>query len=126
MREATILKKLMEIGNFKEVYEKAQLLDRIRYCPICGNAFNMKKGISAPLGCHHRDRIWFVEKNEGLKVMDNVTFEEWCKQLDAVVMSYHPDTPSYTKDTGEDCWRGYYDDGYTPEEAYREDCSNAW
>jgi hypothetical protein len=25
--------------------------------------------------------------------------------------------------TGEDCWLGYYEDDYTPEEAYTEDCS---
>lgn len=31
---------------------------------------------------------------------------------------------SYTDDTGIECWCDYYEDGYTPEDAYAEDCSN--
>lgn len=52
-----------------------------------------------------------------------ITFEEWCKQLDEIVHSYHKDMVSYTEETGADCWRLYYESGCSPEEAYAEDCS---
>ncbi len=75
-----------------------------------------------------------------------LNFEEWCEGVDKAHMYWQkkrhksdctlmkalgqPEpkpTPdySYTSDTGVDCWRNYYDDNYSPDEAYQEDCSNA-
>lgn len=50
-------------------------------------------------------------------------FKGWLKKLDEVAKSYGH-TTSYTEDTGADCWRGYFDDGLSPEDAYQEDCSH--
>lgn len=48
-------------------------------------------------------------------------FQEWLKQLDAYAAKYG--NKDYVKSTGDDCWRGYFDDGHSPEDAYQEDCS---
>lgn len=48
-------------------------------------------------------------------------FKIWLSQLDAVAASYA--NIGYVQSTGEDCWRSYFEDGYSPEEAYQEDCS---
>ena len=57
---------------------------------------------------------------------DDITFDEWLLELDKVTHEYgHSPESSYSKETGQECWREYYEDGYSPEEAYREDISNA-
>lgn len=53
-----------------------------------------------------------------------MAFEQWCDKLDKVSLEAGFSRP-ITEQTGRDCWRGYYDDGETPESAFREDMSNA-
>ena len=60
-----------------------------------------------------------------------ITFEEWCKALDE-----HHEHLRQTEDgfegygagslieqTGAECWRSYYDDDFSPEDALSEDRS---
>ena len=59
-----------------------------------------------------------------LQAQEKMSFEEWLGLVDAQYKFYHGGTHSYTKDTGVDCWRGYYESDYSPEDAYAEDCSH--
>lgn len=54
---------------------------------------------------------------------NELTFKEWLVALDAEAAKYA--NIGYVAVTGEDCWRGYYEDGYSREDAYREDGSYA-
>lgn len=54
-------------------------------------------------------------------MIDVIEFKKWLKELDAVAKRYGHKN-SYTKETGEDCWLGYFEDGDSPEQAYTEDC----
>lgn len=61
---------------------------------------------------------------------ENATFGEWCAELDRVntekrLAEFVYGIGSVTDKTGADDWRGYYDDGYDPEDALREDLSCA-
>jgi hypothetical protein len=51
------------------------------------------------------------------------TFEQWLSLLDKEAQSRGVEG-SLTNDTGADCWRDYFDDGYTPAEALDEDWSH--
>jgi len=50
------------------------------------------------------------------------TFDAWCSRLrelgTAEPLRYGPDP---IEACGPECWRNYYDDGYTPESAWAED-----
>lgn len=47
-------------------------------------------------------------------------FDQWCAALDEYAASVgHGDNT--VEQTGADCWREYYDDGYSPRDAYDED-----
>lgn len=48
-------------------------------------------------------------------------FAEWIKKLNAVAAGYG--NHGYVEAGNEDSWRRYFDDGYSPENAYQEDCS---
>ena len=51
-------------------------------------------------------------------------FQEWLDELDAYAAQLGwPE--NIVKQTGSDCWRDYYMDGYTPAEAWAEDMSYA-
>lgn len=50
-------------------------------------------------------------------------FQDWLKKLDKVAVRNGYSTSSISKETGEECWRGYFDDGSSPEEALNEDAS---
>jgi len=47
-------------------------------------------------------------------------FEDWMQQLKDI-MEKRDNVSIYD----EDCWREYFDDGYTPQEAYDEDLTYA-
>jgi hypothetical protein len=50
------------------------------------------------------------------------TFEEWCACLCAIAAKdQNRYGPNPIESCGEDCWRDYYDDGYSPEDAWWED-----
>lgn len=54
------------------------------------------------------------------------TFDVWCQAFDAWYMkTYSANVPSFTSNTGVECWRESYDSGMTPKEAFEEDCANA-
>lgn len=48
-------------------------------------------------------------------------FADWIKNLNVVAAGYG--NVGYVQPGNEDSWRGYFDDGYSPEDAYQEDCS---
>ena len=48
-------------------------------------------------------------------------FSDWIVQLNAVAASNG--NVGYVQTGNEDSWRGYFDDGRSPEDAYQEDCS---
>ena len=54
---------------------------------------------------------------------DDKEFHAWLKLLDAEAHRRGHDTASLSQDTGIDCWRPYFDDGQSPEEALTEDAS---
>lgn len=58
------------------------------------------------------------------KTKDHFTFEQWLGFLDQVALSNRW-KERIVAQTGAECWRDYYDDGYTPYEALQEDCSYA-
>ena len=64
---------------------------------------------------------WGHELKEAAK---DAEFTLWLEELDKVHRKYSAHDGSYTESTGDECWREYFGDGYTPEEAYTEDCSN--
>ncbi len=51
-------------------------------------------------------------------------FDKWLKELDAVAAK-NGQEGSLSEQTGKDCWRGYYDDGFSPLDAFIEDCEAA-
>ena len=65
-----------------------------------------------------------ANKLEARKTNANFTFEQWLAFLDGAALSggwkYR-----IAEQTGDECWRDYYDYGYTPLEALTEDCSHA-
>lgn len=54
------------------------------------------------------------------------TFQEWLTDLDAefVKAGWMAAGDSYVEQTGEACWRDFYDDDYTPKQAQQEEASN--
>lgn len=52
-----------------------------------------------------------------------LSFEDWCAELNKLPNAFGIE--HLTDDTGVDCWRCYYDDGYTPEDVLAEDESHA-
>jgi hypothetical protein len=53
----------------------------------------------------------------------SITFEQWLAQLDEVARASFGFDGPITDDTGAECWRSYYEDGYTPRDALAEDQS---
>lgn len=49
-------------------------------------------------------------------------FDKWLAELDKVALK-NGHTSSYVEGTGKDCWQGYFDDGFSPEDAFAEDAS---
>lgn len=54
---------------------------------------------------------------------ERITFEAWCAELDK--LRYPWSTTPITQLTGTECWEGYYDLGYCPEDALAEDLTHA-
>lgn len=57
--------------------------------------------------------------------MGNSAFEVWLEELNRVARVKYGASTNLSDDTGESCWRDFYDDNYTPDEAIIEDMSNA-
>ena len=55
-------------------------------------------------------------------VMDN--FKKWIFNLNAIFLREWG-VPNYVEDTGIDQWRTFYDEGYSPLEAFKEEASYA-
>lgn len=54
--------------------------------------------------------------------MPTDTFEQWCEELRAIARKeQHRYGPDPIENCGADCWRSYYDLGYSPLDAWRED-----
>jgi len=58
----------------------------------------------------------------------HATFEEWITALELVMDDWGAKNDgrpygsgSLAETTGLDCWRGYYNDGYSPRDAFSED-----
>ncbi len=51
-------------------------------------------------------------------------FNQWLKKLDKVAKEYGYEE-SMVKQTGTECWKDYFDDGYSPYEAFIEDMRHA-
>lgn len=56
---------------------------------------------------------------------DDAEFNAWCDEIDTLAREDYDFQCDITKDTGRDCWYDYYTEGYTPQEAFEEDMSNA-
>lgn len=51
-----------------------------------------------------------------------LTFEEWLIKLDSIAGDAHGYGPGKcSEETGAECWRCFWEDGYTPEDALAED-----
>ena len=50
-------------------------------------------------------------------------FQKWLDELDEVAAKF--DAPNLVEQTGAECWKCFFDDGYSPEDALREDWLNA-
>lgn len=48
---------------------------------------------------------------------DRLPFEDWLRQLSDI-------TGNPLSNLDAEAWRPYYDDGFSPEEAFAEDCTN--
>lgn len=53
-----------------------------------------------------------------------ITFDEWLAELDARGGDRYG-AGKVSENTGAECWRGYFDDGYSPQDALDEDWSYA-
>jgi hypothetical protein len=55
----------------------------------------------------------------------SLSFEEWLRELDAEYEKRGGDQTgkSLVAQSGRECWRDYYDDGYSPADALSEDWS---
>jgi hypothetical protein len=58
-----------------------------------------------------------------------LSWPEWLARLNAYASEHDMDYAAtgdrtLTADTGEDCWRMFFDDGYSPEDALDEDRSS--
>ena len=51
------------------------------------------------------------------------TFEKWLEELDEEARRIDSTITNLTENN-EDCWKAYWEDGYTPKEALYEDWSN--
>lgn len=54
-------------------------------------------------------------------VRARIDFPDWVRQLEAIAAK--DDVIIDTADTGTDCWWDYYNDGYSPADAWGEECS---
>jgi hypothetical protein len=64
------------------------------------------------------------EQRVALGEMPNETWDVWCAELVRLGGDrYGP--RGVIVECGADCWRGYYDDGYGPDDALAEDASYA-
>jgi len=57
------------------------------------------------------------------KTYMNTSFDDWCIELDRTAKKDGFDY-EMTEQTGKEAWRGFYDDGYDPEDALYEDLSH--
>jgi hypothetical protein len=53
-------------------------------------------------------------------IKHGVAFSDWCASLDRWAGRYGYGA-NFVQQTGEECWREYYHEGYSPSEALRED-----
>ncbi|MFT9070894.1 MAG: hypothetical protein ABF446_11435 [Acetobacter orientalis] len=51
-------------------------------------------------------------------------FEKWLSDLNAI-FAEEWDAPDYVESTGQESWVGYWEDGYSPREAFNEEASYA-
>ena len=58
-----------------------------------------------------------------MKTEHRKTWSEWLSELKRECKRLH--YPFHPGVTGEECWRGYYDDDYSPQDALAEDMSYA-
>lgn len=65
-----------------------------------------------------------TEKLNSRKTKKHYSFTQWLGFLDLEFLTTRCSF-RVVKQTGEDCWRRFYDDGMTPGEAITEDESNA-
>lgn len=65
-----------------------------------------------------------ANKLETRKTNEHITFEQWLNFLDGSALTCGWKS-RMAQQTGAECWKDYYDDGYTPLEALTEDCSHA-
>jgi hypothetical protein len=61
---------------------------------------------------------------EARKTNKHLTFSQWLEALDAAALTMGF-KGRIVKDTGDDCWADYYNDGYTPRAALVEDLHSA-
>lgn len=54
-----------------------------------------------------------------------IEFDEWLALLDGHATVLGGYKGSMVEQTGKDCWREFYNDGYTPYDAYVEDLRSA-
>lgn len=56
-----------------------------------------------------------------------MTFDKWLTDLRAVIIAdtAYGAPADYIEQTGRDCWRDYYEDDFTPEDAWASDKSHA-
>lgn len=56
----------------------------------------------------------------------DLTFDEWLERLEAEDAKRQPSNSGWrlVEQTGRECWRAYYDDGYSPLAALLEDWSS--
>ena len=52
-----------------------------------------------------------------------MSFNEWLAALDEEAKRRGYEGASITQDSGEECWRGYYEDGYSPKDAMDEEAT---
>ena len=65
-----------------------------------------------------------IDLLEARKTKEHFTFEQWLGFLDGAALTCRWKY-RIAEQTGEECWKGYYDDGYTPLEALTEDFGHA-
>ncbi len=52
-----------------------------------------------------------------------MTFQDWITELNRLAAEQGQDGKPLSEQTGEECWRASFDDGYTPAEALAEDAT---
>lgn len=61
---------------------------------------------------------------EKLRKLTEADFQKWCDEIDRIARAGHNFTCDCTISTGRECWREFYETGYSAESALLEDLSN--